>query len=122
MTLTKRSVPFLHYPIQHRMLPEEEVDPDWQHVEAWSKMLAASDPPVKSTSISPYLDEHAFRSASALHRSFSWHPSFHQAGVLTRRNGHLLRWIQSNANTRFQAQVSQSRGRGTEGDREGVPG
>jgi hypothetical protein len=33
-----------------------------QHVEAWSDMLSASDPPILSTPISPFLGEHAFRS------------------------------------------------------------
>ena len=35
---------------------------DMQHVEAWSKMLAASNPPIDSTPITPFLEEHAFRS------------------------------------------------------------
>lgn len=37
-----------------------------QHVEAWSKMLAGSSPPIASTPITPFLDEHAFRSESEL--------------------------------------------------------
>jgi hypothetical protein len=41
---------------------EAEDGADGQHVEAWSKMLAASDPPIMSTPITPYLEEHAFRS------------------------------------------------------------
>ncbi|ORY20511.1 hypothetical protein BCR39DRAFT_562919 [Naematelia encephala] len=36
-------------------------DVNENHVEAWSKMLAASDPPIISTPITPFLDEHAFR-------------------------------------------------------------
>jgi hypothetical protein len=37
-----------------------------QHVEAWSKMLAGSSPPIASTPITPFLDEHAFRSECEL--------------------------------------------------------
>jgi hypothetical protein len=35
---------------------------DIQHVVAWSEMLAQSTPPIVSTPISPFLDEHAFKS------------------------------------------------------------
>jgi hypothetical protein len=35
---------------------------DGQHVEAWSAMLDASKPPITSTPITPFLDEHAFKS------------------------------------------------------------
>lgn len=35
-----------------------------QHVEAWSTMLAASKPPIDSTPITPFMDEHAFKSGS----------------------------------------------------------
>ncbi|RXK42562.1 hypothetical protein M231_00116 [Tremella mesenterica] len=31
------------------------------HVEAWAKMLAATEPPITLTPITPFLDEHAFR-------------------------------------------------------------
>ncbi|GFZ43262.1 hypothetical protein JCM24511_00981 [Saitozyma sp. JCM 24511] len=36
-------------------------DVNEMHVEAWSKMLAGSSPPIASTPITPFLDEHAFR-------------------------------------------------------------
>ncbi|WVQ97048.1 hypothetical protein IAU59_004158 [Kwoniella sp. CBS 9459] len=39
-------------------------DVNEMHVEAWSKMLAASDPPIDSSPITPFLDEHAFRKMS----------------------------------------------------------
>ena len=35
---------------------------DAKHVEAWSRMLAASNPPIDSSPLSPFLDAHAFRS------------------------------------------------------------
>nr|XP_018264932.1 uncharacterized protein I303_03114 [Kwoniella dejecticola CBS 10117]OBR87090.1 hypothetical protein I303_03114 [Kwoniella dejecticola CBS 10117] len=39
-------------------------DVNEMHVEAWSKMLASSDPPIESSPITPFLDEHAFRKMS----------------------------------------------------------
>ncbi|WVF70673.1 hypothetical protein IAT40_005466 [Kwoniella sp. CBS 6097] len=39
-------------------------DVNEMHVEAWSKMLAASDPPIDSSPITPFLDEHAFKKMS----------------------------------------------------------
>ncbi|KAL1410887.1 hypothetical protein Q8F55_001830 [Vanrija albida] len=36
-------------------------DVNEKHVEAWSQMLAKSNPPIESTPISPFLDAHAFR-------------------------------------------------------------
>ncbi|KAK4685535.1 hypothetical protein P7C73_g4613, partial [Tremellales sp. Uapishka_1] len=36
-------------------------DVNEMHVEAWSKMLATSSPPIDSSPITPFLDEHAFR-------------------------------------------------------------
>lgn len=43
-----------------------------QHVEAWSDMLSASDPPILSTPISPFLGEHAFRSGSSVNLLVMW--------------------------------------------------
>ncbi|WVW80362.1 hypothetical protein I302_102342 [Kwoniella bestiolae CBS 10118] len=39
-------------------------DVNEMHVEAWSKMLASSNPPIESSPITPFLDEHAFRKMS----------------------------------------------------------
>nr|XP_019011869.1 uncharacterized protein I206_02704 [Kwoniella pini CBS 10737]OCF50650.1 hypothetical protein I206_02704 [Kwoniella pini CBS 10737] len=39
-------------------------DVNEMHVEAWSKMLASSDPPIESSPITPFLDDHAFRKMS----------------------------------------------------------
>ncbi|WWC87977.1 uncharacterized protein L201_002879 [Kwoniella dendrophila CBS 6074] len=39
-------------------------DVNEMHVEAWSKMLALSNPPIESSPITPFLDEHAFRKMS----------------------------------------------------------
>ncbi|KAJ9100501.1 hypothetical protein QFC21_003540 [Naganishia friedmannii] len=38
-------------------------DVNEDHMEIWQKMLEQSDPPILDTPISPYLDDHAFRSA-----------------------------------------------------------
>ena len=54
-----------HAVLDHRSRLMEYDDADLcdlQHVEAWSEMLAKSDPPITSTPITPFLDEHAFRS------------------------------------------------------------
>lgn len=37
---------------------------DIKHVEAWSAMLDANEPPIAHSQITPYLGEHAFKSTS----------------------------------------------------------
>jgi hypothetical protein len=43
-------------------IPSPELKLTPQHVEAWSRMLAASTPPIDSSPLSPFMDAHAFRS------------------------------------------------------------
>jgi len=42
-----------------------------KHVEAWSAMLDANEPPIAHSQITPYLGEHAFKSMSSVPRLLS---------------------------------------------------
>jgi hypothetical protein len=48
---------------------------DDKHVEAWSAMLDANEPPIAHSQITPYLGEHAFKSMSSNPRSSLLEPS-----------------------------------------------
>jgi len=78
-------------------------------------MLEASDPAILSSPISPFLGEHAFRSAlSSLLAGL--------LGLFSARNGNLPRQLEGQADVGIQADAAVSGGERVEGDCQGVSG
>jgi hypothetical protein len=74
---------------------------DNQHVEAWSAMLDANEPPIAHSQITPYLGEHAFKSKSLWSQSSLFRLS--RSKVTDRRTRDISRWLQSEKDLGFQA-------------------